>query len=186
MAFVTHLLSRLADAMLLPCVALLFALAAWVLFDLGRFLRELLQRRSTRARAPLGLVTEADSPRGRSRAFQCAVATEAGTWTLADLERVLSGPVDRGLLVARLAPMLGLAGTLIPLGPGLRAMAEGRPEGLAENLVVAFTTTVVGLASSALALTVSHIRTRWYETDLAAFALWDDAGRSNPSGSSNA
>jgi biopolymer transport protein ExbB/TolQ len=66
--------------------------------------------------------------------------------------------------------MFGLAGTLIPLGPGLRAMAEGQPGGLANNLVIAFTTTVIGLAISALSLCIVHVRTRWYESDLALCA----------------
>ena len=42
-------------------------------------------------------------------------------------------------------PMLGLMGTLIPLGPALIGLSKGDLETLAQNLMIAFATTVVGL-----------------------------------------
>ncbi|HIH74999.1 MAG TPA: MotA/TolQ/ExbB proton channel family protein, partial [Methanosarcina sp.] len=41
------------------------------------------------------------------------------------------------------APMLGLMGTLIPLGPALIGLSQGDLETLAQNLMIAFATTVV-------------------------------------------
>ena len=45
----------------------------------------------------------------------------------------------------QLGPILGLLGTLIPLGPGLAALGSGDIVTLAEALTVAFDTTVTGL-----------------------------------------
>lgn len=66
-------------------------------------------------------------------------------------------------LTARLGPMLGLLGTLIPLGPGLIALGQGDTYTLSQSMLTAFDTTIAGLASSALAFLVSAVRKGWYE-----------------------
>ena len=65
-------------------------------------------------------------------------------------------------LLARLAPMLGLLGTLIPLGPGIIALGQGDTYTLSTSLLTAFDTTIAGLVAAALAIVVSAIRRRWY------------------------
>ena len=65
-------------------------------------------------------------------------------------------------LLARLAPMLGLLGTLIPLGPGIIALGQGDTYTLSTSLLTAFDTTIVGLVAAAFAIVVSSIRRRWY------------------------
>lgn len=65
-------------------------------------------------------------------------------------------------LLARLAPMLGLLGTLIPLGPGIIALGQGDTYTLSTSLLTAFDTTIAGLAAAAFAIVVSSIRRRWY------------------------
>ena len=69
-------------------------------------------------------------------------------------------------LLIRVGPMLGLMGTLIPLGPALLGLSAGDIEQLANNLVIAFTSTVVGLLIGAVSLTVASVRQRWYAQDL--------------------
>lgn len=66
-------------------------------------------------------------------------------------------------VVSRIAPMFGLMGTLIPLGPGLIALGQGDTKTLSESLLIAFDTTVAGLISGAVAFVISAIRKRWYE-----------------------
>ena len=61
-------------------------------------------------------------------------------------------------IIARVAPMFGLMGTLIPLGPGLIALAQGDTKTLSESLLIAFDTTVAGLISAAVAYVISGIR----------------------------
>ena len=74
---------------------------------------------------------------------------------------------NRTDLITRLGPMLGLMATLIPLGPGLIALGEGDPKGLADALLTAFDATVTGLAAGGIAFTVSRLRKRWYEDYLS-------------------
>jgi len=66
-------------------------------------------------------------------------------------------------LIAKIAPMFGLMGTLIPLGPGIIALGQGDTKTLSASLLVAFDTTVAGLISAAVSYVISNIRSRWYE-----------------------
>jgi len=70
-------------------------------------------------------------------------------------------------VVTRLGPTLGLMGTLIPMGPGLAALGAGDTQGLAQAIIVAFDTTVVGLAAGGIAFVISKVRRRWYEEHLS-------------------
>jgi hypothetical protein len=71
--------------------------------------------------------------------------------------------LERVDLLARSGPVLGLMGTLIPLGPGLTALGSGNIDILATALTVAFDTTVVGLLVGLVAYIIGRIRRRWYE-----------------------
>lgn len=71
--------------------------------------------------------------------------------------------------ISKVAPMLGLMGTLIPLGPGVIAIGAGDTETLSMSLLVAFDTTIMGLVVASIALLVSTIRKAWYAKYSAAF-----------------
>ncbi len=85
--------------------------------------------------------------------------------------------------LSKLAPMFGLMGTLIPLGPGLIALGQGDTQTLSASLLIAFDTTVTGLVAAALALLVSTARKRWYRNymtmleALEELVLEEEAGR---------
>lgn len=66
----------------------------------------------------------------------------------------------------RLGPVLGLAGTLIPLGPALMGLSSGNVFELSSKLVVAFTTTVMGLFIGGVCYVIYTIRAQWYVQDL--------------------
>ncbi|MGL6159406.1 MotA/TolQ/ExbB proton channel family protein [Microbulbifer sp.] len=72
--------------------------------------------------------------------------------------------LERADLLARSGPILGLMGTLIPLGPGLVALSSGNIDILATALTVAFDTTVIGLLVGLVAYMIGRVRRRWYES----------------------
>jgi biopolymer transport protein ExbB/TolQ len=72
-------------------------------------------------------------------------------------------------LTSRIAPMLGLLGTLIPLGPGILALGSGDTATLSESLLIAFDTTSLGLMVAGVALVVSAVRNRWYKEYMVDF-----------------
>ena len=69
-------------------------------------------------------------------------------------------------ILVRVGPILGLLGTLIPLGPGLAALGTGDISTLAQSLTIAFDTTVTGLTVGAVAYIVSKYKKQWYESEL--------------------
>ncbi|HXH25276.1 MAG TPA: MotA/TolQ/ExbB proton channel family protein [Vicinamibacterales bacterium] len=64
-------------------------------------------------------------------------------------------------MMVRVGPSLGLLGTLIPMGSSLASMATGNLEAMAGQMVVAFTSTIIGLATGTLAYVVAHVRQGW-------------------------
>ena len=74
-------------------------------------------------------------------------------------------------LTARLAPMFGLLGTLIPLGPGIIALGQGDTFTLSSSLLTAFDTTVAGLLAAAVATVVSAVRKSWYKEYVSALEV---------------
>ena len=84
-------------------------------------------------------------------------------------QSIYDGRVKVTDLIAKIAPMLGLMGTLIPLGPGIVSIGSGDTQLLSESLLVAFDTTVLGLVVAAVALCISTVRKAWYAKYMAAF-----------------
>lgn len=69
--------------------------------------------------------------------------------------------------ITKIAPMMGLMGTLIPLGPGIMALGRGDMQTLSDSIVTAFDTTVTGLISAGTATLISSVRKIWYKTYIA-------------------
>lgn len=71
--------------------------------------------------------------------------------------------IERADFITRLSPMLGLMGTLIPLGPGLAALGDGELRILTTAITVAFDTTVIGLLVGMIGFVLGRLRRRWYD-----------------------
>jgi hypothetical protein len=84
-------------------------------------------------------------------------------------QRRYDGIVKLTDVISRIAPMVGLLGTLIPLGPGIMALGKGDLNTLGEALLTAFNTTSLGLIVGGMALIISAIRTRWYNGYMVNF-----------------
>lgn len=82
--------------------------------------------------------------------------------------------MDRLRILVRMGPSLGLIGTLIPMGTGLAALGQGDMTKLTTDLVIAFTTTVVGLAIGTAAFFFYTVKRRWIEADIKNMELATD------------
>jgi len=71
-------------------------------------------------------------------------------------------------IIAKIAPAVGLMGTLIPLGPGLAALGAGDIQSLSQHMIIAFGAAVIGMAAAAIGFTISKIRRRWYGEEISA------------------
>lgn len=180
----THLLYVISNALLIPVILALLALFAWTLLMAGGFLREAWRRRRVRAGIDSALAiaragdasarlwdTLRDAGSGVPKRFAelCGPRDrdDAGrAQALARLEHDIADSVARHSFVTRVSPMLGLMGTLIPLGPALSGLSSGDMGALAGNLTVAFTATVIGLLISGAAYGIGLARRAWYARDL--------------------
>lgn len=180
---IMHLVSQV---LLVPVMAVLIAFLVYTVFSLGSLAVEYLtEQRRFRVNIPdfieginkaapqeivgviedsgllsdqkLVLVTVARSiGLPKEDLFALAKAELAGEREMYD---IVTGRND---LVARVAPVLGLLGTLIPLGPGIVAMGQGEVDQLAASLLIAFDSTIAGLVASVLFLVIARFRKRWY------------------------
>jgi len=78
-------------------------------------------------------------------------------------------------LCSRVAPMLGLMATMIPMGPALVAVASGQSEGVASSLAPAFASVIVALASASITFVVYTVRRRWLMRELVMVLDASDA-----------
>lgn len=182
MQTLTHALYLISTALLVPVIVTLLVMTLWSLVLLGGFVREWFQR--GRVRRHLAEARSKASDRaavrealeraelGIPRRFRDAVRGEwedkpVVTQALIDLENEITSSTATLSFFTRLGPMLGLMGTLIPLGPALTGLAGGNVQELANNLIVAFTTTVIGLLVGGLAYGMSLARRTWYARDMS-------------------
>ena len=68
--------------------------------------------------------------------------------------------------LTKLGPILGLMGTLIPMGPALVGLSTGDIGSMAYNMQVAFATTVIGLVAGAVGFLTQQVKQRWYLQDM--------------------
>ena len=85
---------------------------------------------------------------------------------LAEYEITADRDLSTSKLLSKLGPMLGLMGTLIPMGPALAGLATGDIESMARNMQVAFSTTVTGLVAAAIGFVTQQVKQRWYQQDM--------------------
>ena len=77
---------------------------------------------------------------------------------LADFDIANQSDLATSKTLSKMGPMLGLMGTLIPMGPALVGLAAGDISSMAYNMQVAFATTVVGLFSAAVGFITGQVK----------------------------
>jgi biopolymer transport protein ExbB/TolQ len=180
----------ISASLLYPVLALLAVLAIFVVIFSGAFFAEWLERVRLKKCAPQDLPAAlrsgdaAASVSHRVRTYTSTLAkvaepeVETDAETEAAVENLLRETtldlwksMDRLRILVRVAPSLGLIGTLIPMGTGLAALGQGDMTRLSADLVIAFTTTVTGLAIGTAAFFFYTIRRRWIEEDIKNMEL---------------
>ncbi|WP_301708577.1 MotA/TolQ/ExbB proton channel family protein [uncultured Duncaniella sp.] len=86
---------------------------------------------------------------------------------LSEYEIQASKELATSKMLTKMGPILGLMGTLIPMGPALVGLATGDIASMAYNMQVAFATTVVGLIVSAIGFVTQQLKERWSIQDIS-------------------
>lgn len=85
---------------------------------------------------------------------------------LAEYEVRADAELGKYKILTKFGPILGLMGTLIPMGPALAGLATGDVASMAYNMQIAFATTVIGLFVGAIGYVLLQIKQRWFVADL--------------------
>ena len=86
---------------------------------------------------------------------------------LSDFEIAADKDLSTSKMLVKMGPMLGLMGTLIPMGPALVGLSTGDIASMAYNMQVAFATTVVGLFAAAIGFVTQQVKQHWYMQDMS-------------------
>ncbi|HIE32306.1 MAG TPA: MotA/TolQ/ExbB proton channel family protein [Methanosarcinales archaeon] len=186
-----YLISRL---MLYPVMILLIILVVWTIFELGGFVYEGISRKRNLSRMEEGTIrarylmdeNQAEAHDLLNRCNSNRYVREFVQDILrfkklpdprlerARIEKLLhdyntkiTKRLEKAGIIARVGPMLGLMGTLIPMGPALLGLVNGDMQTLANNLIIAFGTTVLGLCAGGVGYVIVTIRSRWYDQDMS-------------------
>lgn len=190
--YLSDVLHAVAQSLLAPDIIMLLAFIGYALFCIGSIIAERFSERShfkvvmPKFLAALMAAKEEEIPAviqqsGLLKRQKIALLTVYDYRTLpgdalvALIRRLVSEEetrydriTGRNNMAARITPMLGLMGTLIPLGPGIKALGEANTEALSSSLLVAFDTTVAGLVAAAVCMVVGKIRSNWYSNYMSA------------------
>jgi biopolymer transport protein ExbB/TolQ len=183
-ALLKSLIYIISSSLLYPVLFLLVFLTAWIVAQAGSMVAEWLERARVGPLSPAN-ISEAEGRRAmahRVRAYleelQGLSQREGKSARRLDIENLLRERIhkawqglDRARMVVRIGPSLGLIGTLIPMGTGLAALGQGDLARLSSDLVIAFTTTVVGLAVGIASYVFYTLRRRWVEEDIKNMEL---------------
>ncbi len=196
--YLNELMHVFAMSLLIPTIAALLLFLVWIMFELGafiaesrqarleksfdgsRFLQDLENFRAGKFRNWKDMITNCTWPDTTKRIVVDFVATNLSSpenqrisarWILEQEEAKAKRLLDKTDILAKVAPMLGLMGTLIPLGPGLSALGSGDLTALAQKLIIAFDATVVGLVIGILAFWITKVRQRRIVSYLAVLEV---------------
>lgn len=86
--------------------------------------------------------------------------------SIAELDILALKDLEKPRIITRVAPMMGLVGTMIPMGPALKSLADGNVQGISENLIVAFAAVIFGLVTASITFCLATIQKRWLATEL--------------------
>jgi biopolymer transport protein ExbB/TolQ len=144
---------QVGQLFLLPVLALVALLFVYALYVLGSFLVQALQRRNPAKLGGYPLMRYVESR---------PEATED------ELDLFAHKLLEPERLASRIAPMLGLVGTMIPMGPALKSLSDGNLAQVSGSLTVAFSAVILALIAASITYWVANVRRRWLAEELVS------------------
>lgn len=188
MEFISKTLFWVANSLLIPDIILLLVLFVRSLMLIGSFYGQYMTKRRTDLL--LGKTIKELTPDGLSELCSRLPAQDQSLFiaylrellnsrqSIAYHDFLLSGfenRADKDLMtskvLSKVGPVLGLIGTLIAMSPALVGLSSGDIGGMAYNMQVVFSTTVVGLVISLVGIVTLVVKQRWYSDDLNKLTL---------------
>jgi len=162
--FIEELLFQIGNLLHLPVFLGLLLMVIWIVWSMGAFAAEWRSRKK-RGRVDAFLKTN------ETEITQILAHDEADinlTELVQAWEKAENAKLDRVRFLVKIAPSLGLVGTLIPMGQSLSTLSTGDMSAMASHMVTAFTATIIGLVCGIVAYLISLKREQWLSTDFLA------------------
>ncbi|MGO4575426.1 MotA/TolQ/ExbB proton channel family protein [Cupriavidus sp. 2TAF22] len=138
---------------LYPTLALIGLLFLYAFWALGEFAMQAWQRRRNAIESGRGYALVTFALRHR---VQDPDALDVAAHRLLEWPRIAT----------RVAPMLGLVATMIPMGPALKGLSGGNLANVGENLTIAFSAVILALIAASITFYVVNVRRRWLAEEL--------------------
>jgi len=147
---------RVSDLLMAPVLLAILFVFFYGFYSVGQVAMQAWQRR--------GRIASLKTPEKGFEVHQYQNATQ--TQDFDQLELFAFKQLEFLKLVTKVAPMLGLIATMIPMGPALKSLADGNIQGISENLSIAFAAVIFALAAASLTFITVSIKKRWLAQDL--------------------
>ena len=159
-----NIMAQLSHLLMAPVILIIVALLIYAIYALGGFLGQYALRKKY---APLYVMQvqtgQTDWLKGYPVHNYFVNHPDASE---DELEVVALKNLENLRIVTRIAPMLGLIATMIPMGPALQALADGNIQGISENLIIAFAAVIWGLVIASLTFWPASVKKRWCADEL--------------------
>ncbi|MBP5710627.1 MAG: MotA/TolQ/ExbB proton channel family protein [Bacteroidales bacterium] len=181
MHYISDILFWISTGLLVPVIVLLIYFFCRAIMLAGSFFGQFIDRKRVmkQLQPEIDALADVDAlsaklpARSRSLFVQYLKQMLESSNNIPKIDKIVSdyeSAADKDLsiskLLTKMGPMLGLMGTLIPMGPALVGLSTGDIASMAYNMQVAFSTTVVGLFSSAIGFATQQAKQRWYISEL--------------------
>lgn len=180
---ISNILYWISTGLLVPVIVLLIFFFVRALILIGAFFGQYLNQKRTAtkfydrirnltpATLPEFTASLPETPASITMAYAKKIIGERGNnakieLLLAEYEIEADKNISTSKVLTKMGPILGLMGTLIPMGPALVGLASGDIASMAYNMQVAFATTVVGLVVSGIGFLTQQVKERWAISNL--------------------
>lgn len=150
------LMYQAGQVFLIPTLAVVALLFFYSFYALGAFAVQWWQRR----RSPMSF----DDPRGYPLVAWVRDQVKINN---DDLDVKAHKLLELPRIATRVAPMLGLVATMIPMGPALKGLSDGNLAQVSDNLVVAFSAVILALIAASITYWIVSVQRGWLAEELA-------------------
>ncbi|GAA4815478.1 hypothetical protein GCM10011365_02120 [Marinicella pacifica] len=138
------ILYTLSSWFMVPVLAAIVIAFLYALYQLGQFLTEVWQRRF-----------------GKNYCCHLAKVSDQQNLDSEQLELLILQELEGLKVTARVAPLLGLVATMIPMGPALAGVSAGEMSVVGEQVGMAFAAVIVALMAASVAFVILTVKRRW-------------------------
>ncbi len=161
---IESMMANVSELLMMPVLITILVLFIYSIYALGRFISHYLIRKKNHL--PYFKLIESKQSQWMAGFPIHNYFIKNPTASNDELEVFAVKKLETLRLVTRIAPMLGLIATMIPMGPALKALGDGNIQGISENLIVAFAAVIWGLVISTLTFWPASIKKRWFASEL--------------------